>query len=132
VLGTLLWPGRRVVQFLCEDAIEFALRQRDKIVDLGDQVVRSLEARIIEIVSIKHEQEEQLRKPMSSLAVAEFYTKGGHASLNGNLVTSSVIQSVLALWGSRRCLSLPLARPPPCAPTDLTDRPYVIERGPCV
>jgi len=45
--------------------------------DLGDNVVRSLPDRIIEIVCIKKQQEENSRKTLSPKDIAAFYQAGG-------------------------------------------------------
>lgn len=59
-----------------KDVIERSLNFRDKMTELGDQVVRSLEARIIEVVAIKRQQEENTRKTMTSAELADYYTAG--------------------------------------------------------
>ena len=52
-----------------QDVISYSLKQRDRITELGDSVVRSLEQRIIEIVSIKLQQECLLRSDSGILSI---------------------------------------------------------------
>ena len=53
-----------------------ALKKREGIVELGDQLARTLDARIMEIVSIKQQQEQLTHVVLKPADVANFYKEG--------------------------------------------------------
>ena len=53
-----------------------ALKKREGVVELGDQLSRTLDARIMEIVSIKQQQEEITRAVLKPADIANFYKEG--------------------------------------------------------
>ena len=80
-MGAQLTQCMRACTF-CKDVVQQSLNLRDKITELGDNVVRSLEAQIIEVVAIKREDEDVTHTHMPNAALAEYYRAGRAGSFS--------------------------------------------------
>ena len=76
---------RSVAPVSWKEIIEMSLTKRDSMTELGDNIVRSLEARIIEIVCIKRQQEDATRKVVTPKDIAKLYMSGSACTLRGHV-----------------------------------------------